>query len=112
MVEGRIENITAREVSLAAQDGDSLASEVIAKASEYLGTAMVNLVNIFNPEIIVVGGAMSNMGDLLLDPVRQIVKERAFKLSAQAVRIVPAQLGEDAGVFGAAAFAFQQGLTN
>ncbi len=108
MVEGRIENITAREVSLAAQEGDSLALKVIAKAAEYLGAAMVNLVNIFNPEIIVVGGGMSNMGDLLLEPVRQIVKERAFKLSAQAVRIVPAQLGEDAGVFGAAIFAFQQ----
>ena len=108
MVEGRIENITAREVSLAAQEGDSLASEVIARAADYLGAAMVNLVNIFNPEIIVVGGGMSNMGELLLEPVGQIVKERAFKLSAQAVRIVPAQLGEDAGVFGAAAFAFQQ----
>ncbi|MFC1989105.1 ROK family protein [Chloroflexota bacterium] len=107
MVEGRIENITAREVSLAAQQGDYLSSGVIAKAAEYLGAAMVNLVNIFNSEIIVVGGGMSNMGELLLDPVRQIVQERAFKLSAQAVRIVPAQLGEDAGVFGAAALAFQ-----
>jgi len=49
------------------------------------------------------------MGDLLLNPARQVVKERAFQLSAQAVRIVPAQLGEDAGVLGAAIFAAEQG---
>ncbi|MFC2041391.1 ROK family protein [Chloroflexota bacterium] len=106
MVGGRIENITAREVSLAAQQGDPLSSGVIARAAECLGAAMVNLVNVFSPEIIVVGGGMSNMGDLLLDSARQIVKERAFKLPSQAVRIVTARLGEDAGVFGAAAFAF------
>jgi len=47
------------------------------------------------------------MGDLLLEPARQVVKERAFRLSAQAVRIVPAQLGDDAGVLGAAVFARQ-----
>jgi glucokinase len=69
---------------------------------------MVNLVNIFNPEMIIVGGGMAKMGDLLLNQAREVVRERAFPLSAQAVRIVPAQLGDDAGVFGAAFFAFQQ----
>jgi len=110
MVEGKIESITAEKVSLAAQDGDSLALEVISKAASYLGAGTANLVNIFNPEIIIVGGGMAKMGDLLLDPVRQVVKERAFRLLAQAVRVVPAQLGDDAAVFGAAIFAFQQGL--
>ncbi len=108
IVEGEIENITAEEVSLAAQGGDSLASEVILKAATYLGVGMVNLVNIFNPEMIIVGGGMAKMGDLLLNPARQVVRERAFSLSAQAVRIVPAQLGDDAGVLGAAIFALQQ----
>jgi len=107
MAEGKIENITAEQVSLAAQDGDSLALEVIGKAAIYLGAGMVNLVNLFNPEMIIVGGGMAKMGDLLLNPVRQVVKEKAFKLPAQAVRIVPAQFGDDAGVFGAAIFAFQ-----
>jgi len=108
IVAGEIENITAEEVSLAAQGGDSLASEVISKAANYLGVGMVNLVNIFNPEMIIVGGGMAKMGDLLLNPARQVVRERAFSLSAQAVRIVPAQLGDDAGVLGAAIFALQQ----
>jgi glucokinase len=108
IVEGKLENITAKEVALAAQEGDSLASEVISRAATFLGIGMVNLVNIFNPEMIIVGGGMAKMGDLLLNPARRIVKERAFPLAAQAVRIVPAQLGDNAGVLGAATFAFQQ----
>lgn len=108
MVEGKIENITAEKVALAAQGGDSLALEVITRTAEYLGVGMVNLVHLFNPEIIVVGGGVSKMGDLLLEPVRQVVRERAFPRLAQDVRIVPARLGDDAGVFGAAIFAFEQ----
>jgi len=108
IVEGNIENITAEKVSIAAQGGDSLAVEVVLRAATYLGVGMVNLVNIFNPEMIIVGGGMAKMGDLLLNPARQVVRERAFQLSAGAVRIVPAQLGDNAGVLGAAVFAFQQ----
>ena len=108
IVEGKIEDITAEKVGVAAQGGDPLALEVISKVAAYLGVGMVNLVNIFNPEMIIVGGGVAQMGDLLLGPARQVVKERAFQLSAQAVRIVPAQLGENAGVLGAAIFAHQQ----
>jgi glucokinase len=110
IVEGKIESITAEKVEVAAQGGDSLAVEVILKAANYLGVGLVNLVNIFNPEMIIVGGGMAKMGNLLLDPAKQVVRERAFQLPAQAVRIVPAQLGDDAGVLGAAVFAFQQEL--
>jgi glucokinase len=108
IVEGKIENITAEKVSIAAQGGDSLAAELILKAATYLGVGIANLVNIFNPEMIIIGGGIAKMGDLLLNPARQVVRERAFQLSAQAVQIVPAQLGDDAGVLGAAVFAFQQ----
>ena len=108
MVTGRIENITAKEVSMAAREGDSLALDVIAEAATYLGIGIANLVNIFNPEMIVIGGGLSKMGSLLFNPVRQVMKERAFRLPAQAVRIVPAKLGDDAGVFGAAIFALEQ----
>ena len=108
IVGGKIENITAEEVLTATRAGDSLASEVILKAATYLGVGLANVVNIFNPEMIIIGGGMAKMGDLLLNPARQVVRERAFQLSAQAVQIVPAQLGDDAGVLGAAVFAFQQ----
>ncbi len=105
---GKIEDITAEEVLTAARAGDSLASEVILKAATCLGVGLANVVNIFNPEMIIIGGGMAKMGDLLLNPARQVVREKAFQLSAQAVQIVPAQLGDDAGVLGAAVFAFQQ----
>ena len=108
IVDGKVGNITAEAVGAAAKNGDSLALEVISKAATYLGAGMVNLVNIFNPEMIIIGGGMAPMGDLLLDTARKVVKERAFPLSAQAVRIVTAQLGDNAGVLGAAVFARQQ----
>ncbi len=110
IVGGKLENITAEKVAIVAQRGDLLALDVISKAATYLGVGMVNLVNIFNPEMIIVGGGMSKMGDLLLEPARQVVRERAFPLCAQAVRIVTAQLGDDAGIVGAAVFARQQEL--
>jgi len=110
IVEDKVENITAEKVEIAARDGDSLALEVISQAGTYLGVGLVNLVNIFNPEMIIIGGGVAKMGGLLLNPARQVVRERAFQLSAEAVRIVPAKLGNDAGVLGAGVFAFQQGV--
>jgi glucokinase len=108
IVEGKLENITAEKVSIAAQNGDSLALEIIMQAATYLGVGLVNVVNIFNPEMIVIGGGMAQMGDLLLNPARKVVRERAFPVSAGAVRIVPAQLGNNAEIIGAATFARQQ----
>lgn len=110
MVKNKLENITAEKVFQAAKAGDSLASMVIARAADYLGTGLVNLVNIFNPDVIIIGGGVANMGNILLEPARKVVNERAFRLSAQTVRIIPAELGEDAGVFGAAVFAFGEGM--
>lgn len=110
MVGGRLEEVTAKEVSLAAQGGDTLAREVIDKAATYLGVGMTNLVNALNPQMIIVGGGVSQMGELLLGPARWVVKERAFSVAARAVRIVKAELGEDAGLLGAAIFASLRGM--
>jgi len=108
LVAGKLENITAEKVSLAAEHGDQLAQEVISQAAISLGAGMVNLVNIFNPQMIIVGGGVAKMGDRLLNPAREIVRERAFQLPAQAVRIVRAKLGDNVGLLGAALFALQQ----
>ena len=105
LAEGELQNVTAQTVSAAAQRGDATARAIIAKAAAYLGVGLVNLVNIFNPEMIIVGGGMSKMGDALLDGARKVVAERAFQLPAEAVRIVPSQLGDNAGILGATAFA-------
>jgi glucokinase len=108
MVKGEIEKITTEKIEEAARRGDPLALEVISRAATYLGIGMVNLINAFNPELIIVGGGVAKMGELLLEPARQVVRERAFRLAAGAVRIVPTQLGDDAGVLGAAIFAYSQ----
>jgi len=110
MVEGKVEGITAEKVGVAAQGGDSLSLDVISGAGTYLGVGLANLVNIFNPEMIVLGGGMAKLGDLLLEPARRVVVERVFPISAQAVRIVTAQLGDEAGVYGAAVYALEQAV--
>jgi glucokinase len=63
---------------------------------------MANLVNTFNPEMIIIGGGLSKMGDMLFDPIRRTVAERAFPLPTGSVQIVPSQLGDDVGLLGAA----------
>jgi glucokinase len=108
LVDGRLENITAETVSAAAKRGDRLACDVVAKAANYLGIGLANLVNIFNPELIVIGGGLSKMGNMLLKPARKVIKGRAFQLPAQTVSIVRARLGSNAGIVGAAAYVFDQ----
>ncbi len=108
MVDGKIESITAEKVGIAAGGGDVLSLDVIRQVSINLGIGMVNLVNIFNPEMIVVGGGVARMGELLLGTARRVVEARAFPIAAKVVRIITAQLGNDAGVYGAAVFAFER----
>ena len=108
MAKGVIEDITAETISIAARNGDSLALAVISEAASYLGVGMANLVNIFNPEMIIIGGGASKIGDLLFNPAIQEMRRRAFKLTAQAVRVVPAELGGNAEVIGVAIFAREQ----
>jgi glucokinase len=103
-----IESVSAEQVGEAARRGDQLAQEVIGRAAYYLGIGMVNAVNIFNPEMVVIGGGMAGLGDLLIEPGRRLVAERAFSISSRAVRIAAAQLGNEAGVYGAAAYAREQ----
>lgn len=108
MVSNKIENITAKEVSLAAHEGDTLAKSIVLKAAAYLGIGIANLTNIFNPDMIIIGGSVSKMGELLFRPVRQQVSKKAFGLPTDAVSIVPSKLGDDAGLIGAAIFARQR----
>jgi len=103
---GNIENITAETVSEAAQKTDAVALEVVNRAAFYLGVGMANIANIFNPGMIVAGGGVSKMGELLLSPVRLVVRERAFRLAADDMLIVEAKFGDDAGVIGAASYAY------
>jgi glucokinase len=107
LVKGEIDDITAATVGKAARSDDKLAQEVIARAAYYLGIGMVNIVNIFDPEMLVIGGGMSEPGEMILGPGRKMVAQQVFSLSARSVKIVTAQLGNEAGVYGAAAFALE-----
>ncbi len=106
--QGKLENISAKMIARAAHQGDPLADDIIAKAAYYLGVGLVNLINIFNPERIIIGGGMAQIGEKLLKPAQQVVKERAFSLPARTVKILRAKLGGNSAVIGAALFWFQR----
>jgi glucokinase len=108
LAEGDLERITAKLVAEAARQGDVEAQEIIDQAMRYLGVGMANLANLFNPQLIVIGGGLTNIGELLFGPVRRVVDQRAFRAQSQALRIVRAELGDDVGVLGAAAVALAQ----
>jgi glucokinase len=100
--------ITAEDVAAAAKKGDVLACQVIDDAAGYLGIGMAGLVNLFNPQMIVVGGGVSALGERLLRPARKSMKQHAFKLPAGTVRVVRSALGADSGLMGAAIYARRQ----
>ncbi len=93
--------VTARIVAEAARSGDPLAGEVMRTAATNLGVGLANYVHIFNPEIIVLGGGVSQSADILFQHVRDVVAERIMQ--DYSVRIEPAALGDDCGLLGAAA---------
>ncbi|MSO41111.1 MAG: ROK family protein [Solirubrobacterales bacterium] len=93
-----------RTVTDAAQAGDEVARQVVATAGRHLGVALSSLANIFNPGVIVIGGGVSAVGDLLLQPAREELSSRALK-PMNTTPVVVAQAGEDAGMVGAAAMA-------
>ena len=103
MVGGELSRITAQTVYQAAQEGDALAHEVVRDTAKYLGVGVANLVNIFNPEIVVICGGVTQAGERLFAPLRQEVTRRAFKPAVRVCRIVPGELPGTAGVHGAAA---------
>jgi glucokinase len=99
--------VTGPLVNELAHDGDAAAQEAIRSLGRHLGIGMVSLVNVFNPEVIVVGGGLVATGDLLLAPARAVVAERALVPARDQVRIVPARFGDESGMLGAAAMAFE-----
>ncbi len=111
MVGGDVAKITAATVYGAAKQGDELAGHVVRDTARFLGTGVANLLNIFNPEVVVLAGGVTQAGDELFEPLRAEVRRRAFKPAVDICRIVPGELEGNAGVVGAVAtFAQQHGL--
>jgi glucokinase len=99
------QEISGGIVTEMAHDGDELAREVLGVVGERLGYGLVGLVNTFNPEVIVIGGGAARGGDLLLEPARRVVEERALPPAREGLRILPAHYGDEAGMMGAALMA-------
>ncbi len=102
----RNEDITSKTVYDAALKGDETALDVIARAGRFLGVGIATFCVAFNPDIVCIGGGASNMGDLLFDHARNELPKRVFFQSHFATPIVKADLGEEAGLVGAAGMAF------
>lgn len=100
---GDLDAITAQHVYDAARDGDELAREVVRDTAKYLGVGIANLLNLFNPDVVVLAGGVTAAGELLLAPLRAEARRRAFRPAVDAARIVPGELGARAGAVGAVA---------
>ncbi|MGQ0703964.1 MAG: ROK family protein [Gemmatimonadales bacterium] len=101
-VNGKLDQITAQTVFEACAASDGLADEVVRDTARYLGVGIANLLNILNPEVVVVCGGVTKAGDHLFVPLRREVARRAFRPAVEACRIVPGALPGTAGVVGAA----------
>ncbi|MGP3950754.1 ROK family protein [Streptomyces sp. 7N604] len=100
--------ITAADVSREAAAGDPVATQVWVATTQALACGITSLVNLFEPELVVLGGGVTRAGEQLLAPVRRIVREQAMGPAARAVRISVARTGDRVGVVGAAAVAFER----
>lgn len=110
LVGGDVSKITAATVYEAAATGDAIATEVVRDTARFLGTGLANLLNIFNPDVVVISGGVTQAGEALFGPLRTEIRRRAFKSSVDACRIVPGTLPGTAGVVGAVAtFIAQRG---
>jgi glucokinase len=93
--------VTSKTVARAAEAGIPLARAIVTRAAEALGVGLVNILHIFSPELVILGGGVMQMGAMLLEPALNLVQERTMRANLVGARIVQAQLGENAGLIGA-----------
>ncbi len=102
-------NVGPRALGQAASDGDAATLALLERAGHALGAGMASFVNIFNPEVIAIGGGVSLIGDPLLEPARRALAIFAMPIMLENVKVVPSQLGVKTGIYGAAALVFYDG---
>lgn len=101
MLSGLPHEITAHDVAEAARHGDLHAQEILRRSGTFIGIAIAGLINLFNPSIVIIGGGVAQVGDIITVPIRQAVRERAMRASEQSVRIVTGMLGRRSLLIGA-----------
>jgi glucokinase len=104
-VDGDAGRITPKEMAAAAGDGDDAVRDAIIRAADYLGIGVANVVTILHPDLVVLGGGVAEMGEILLERVRAVVRERVGMFPTDGIRIERSQLGGKAGLLGAVALA-------
>jgi glucokinase len=107
-VRGDLDQLKAEMLSLAFDEGDALAQDVLREAGTLLGVGLANVINLLNPQLIIIGGGVAAAGERLLRYVRESVSSRSLQLSNQACQIVQAKLGSRAGTIGAAVYALDR----
>src|SRR5579872_2126448 len=101
--------VNARTVALAAEAGVPVARAIVQDAAEALGIGLVNIIHLFNPDVIILGGGVTQMGPMLMEPALHVVQERAMRVPREAAHIVLAQLGHNVGLVGAGALIYHYG---
>ncbi|MDP8233470.1 MAG: ROK family transcriptional regulator [Candidatus Saelkia tenebricola] len=104
--------IDFKSVVEAAREGDTLAIELVKKSGEELGIRIAYLIQMLNPEVVVIGGGIERAGSVLLDEIKRVVRDKTFEEIGHQVRIVPTQLGENAVALGAVSLVIQHIFTH
>ena len=112
LCEGDVARVTPESMGAAARAGDAHVMTALRRTGEWLGIGVANLVTALHPELIVIGGGVSGLGDLLLDPVRAVVRQRVRMFPSDNVRVECSALGRDAGLLGGIALARRGGALN
>jgi glucokinase len=99
--------ITAHEVAAAAREGDQLASDIFHQAGRVLGIGVANMISLFDPEVVILGGGMAGAADLYFHSLRETMLERAQPLAARQVKLAVSKLGDRANLLGCARLAWQ-----
>ncbi|MGH2533724.1 MAG: ROK family protein [Thermomicrobiales bacterium] len=100
--------VTASAVARAAMAGDAAARSILERSGIALGAAIGGFINIFNPDLVVIGGGLVAVGDLVLEPARRTIPRHSFRALRDHARLVFAELGDDSGLYGAAAIALDR----
>jgi predicted NBD/HSP70 family sugar kinase len=93
--------ITVRDVADAARRGDLAAQEILNRSGTFIGIAVAGLINLINPSVVIIGGGVAEVGDLLTAPIRKVVRERSLRASEHVVKITTAMLGRRSTLIGA-----------
>jgi glucokinase len=94
--------LTPKAIAEAAAGGDAVAIETFEETGYYVGLGVASIVNLLNPEMVVIGGGVAQAGELILDPIRRSALANGVRTMVESCPIVPAELGDDAGIFGGA----------